>query len=121
MVLYVTAKTKEGKVFFQDQRIYMPIPQQFGIGDKMGRGPYEKSGILRDTSLPPLRTVTEKFYIPGYNESKKEGKLIREIIANDFTVEVELWYLPYGNRDDEGNSQLWQKVTKTLSIAKGGK
>lgn len=99
----------------------MPIPQQFGIGDKMGRGPYEKSGILRDTSLPPMRTVIEKFYIPVYNETKKDGKLSRDIITNDFTVEIELWYQPYGVKDDEGNSQLWQKVTRNLSIEKGGK
>ncbi len=121
MVLYVTAKTKDGKVFYQDQRIYMPIPQQFGTGDKMGRGPYEKSGILRDTSLPPMRTVTEKFYIPVYKESTKDGKMSRDIITSDFTVDVELWYLPYGKKDDEGNAQMWQKITKTLSIEKGGK
>jgi hypothetical protein len=121
VVLYVTAKTKDGKVFYKDQRTYMPIPQQFGIGDKMGRGPYEKSGILRDTSLPPMRTVTEKFYIPVYTDSTKDGKMVREIIANDFTVDIELWYQPYGKKDDEGNAQMWQKVSKNLSIAKGGK
>jgi hypothetical protein len=36
-------------------------------------------------------------------------------------VDVELWYLPYGKKEDEGNAQMWQKVTKTLSIEKGGK
>jgi len=117
----VTAKTNDGKVFYQGEKIYMPIPQQMGRGDKMGRGPYEKSGLLRDTSLPPLRTVVEKFNIPVYNEVTKDGKLSRDIIANDFTIDVELWYLPYGKKNDEGNAQMWQKVTKKLSIAKGGK
>ncbi len=121
MVLYVTTKTPDGKIINQQEKTYMPIPQQFGRGDKMGRGPYEKSGLLRDTSLPPLRTVKETFYIPLYTESKVEGKLVRNLINNNVTVEVELWYLPYGKKDDEGNSQMWQKVTKKLSIAKGGK
>lgn len=121
MVLYVTTKTPDGKIINQQEKIYMPIPQQFGRGDKMGRGPYEKSGLLKDTSLPPLRTVKETFSIPLYKEIKKDGKLARTIISNDITVEVELWYLPYGKKDDEGNSQMWQKVTKKLSIAKGGK
>lgn len=117
----MTAKTLDGKVFYKGEKIYMPIPQQFGRGDKMGRGPYEKSGIIRDMSLPPHKTLTEKFYIPVYNESKKDGKLVREIIANDFTVDVELWYLPYGKKDDEGNAQMWKKETRKISIAKGGK
>lgn len=99
----------------------MPIPQQFGRGDKMGRGPYEKSGFIRDTSLPPGKTVVEKIYVPDYKEEQKDGKVVRNIIANDFTVDVELWYLPYGKKDDPGNSQLWQKFTKKVSIEKGGK
>jgi hypothetical protein len=33
----VTAKTNDGKVFFKEEKIYMPIPQQMGRGDKMGR------------------------------------------------------------------------------------
>jgi hypothetical protein len=121
VVLYVTAKTNDGKVFYKGEKIYMPIPQQFGRGDKMGRGPYEKSGLLRDTSIPPLRTIKEQFYVPVYNESTKDGKLVRSIIVNDFTVDVELWYLPYGKKDDPGNAQMWFKETKKVSIAKGGK
>jgi hypothetical protein len=117
----VTAKTNDGKVFFKEEKIYMPIPQQMGRGDKMGRGPYEKSGLIRDSSLPPRKTVKEQFAIPVYNEVTKDGKMARNIIANDFTVDVELWYLPYGKKDDPGNSQKWFAESKKLSIAKGGK
>ena len=84
----------------------MPIPQQFGRGDKMGRGPYEKSGIIRDSSLPPNRPVHEIFTIPY-----PAGEY-------DMTVDVELWYLPFGNKDSD--PFLWQKVTKKVSIEKGG-
>lgn len=41
---------------FERERVFMPTPQQLGRGDRMGRGPYEKSGLLADTSLPPRRT-----------------------------------------------------------------
>lgn len=111
----------DGKEFFKTEKIYMPIPQQFGRGDKMGRGPYEKGGLLKDTSLPPLRTVKEVFYIPVYNESTKDGKLVRSIIANEFTVDVELWYLPYGKKDDPGNAVKWHTYSKKVGIEKGGK
>ena len=46
----MTEKDSNGKELFKQSKIYMPIPQQLGRGDKMGRGPYEKSGILRDTT-----------------------------------------------------------------------
>ena len=121
MVLYVTAKTKDGKVFYNNEKIYMPTPQQFGRGDKMGRGPYEKTGMLRDNSLPPQRTVKEQFAIPVYTDATKDGKLVRTLLANEFTVDVEVWYLPYGKKDDPGNAQKWFAATKELSIEKGGK
>ncbi len=117
----MTAKTNDGKVFYSDEKIYMPIPQQMGRGDKMGRGPYEKSGLIRDTSLPPMKTVRENFSIPVFTDTVKDGKVVREIIANDFVVEVEVWYLPYGKKDDPGNAQQWFAMTKNLSIATGGK
>jgi hypothetical protein len=121
VALYVTAKTKDGKVFYTNEKIFMPIPQQMGRGDKMGRGPYEKSGLIRDTSLPPRKTVKEEFSIPVYTEAMKDGKTTRTIIANDFTVDVELWYLPYGKKDDPGNAQQWFAVSKNLHIEEGGK
>lgn len=121
MVLYVTAKTKDGEVFYSGEKIYMPIPKQFGRGDKMGRGPYEKSGLLRDTSLPPMKTVRQEFIIPVYTESDKDGKRVLDIIANDFVVDVEIWYQPYGTKDDPGNAQQWFAMSKDLSIISGGK
>lgn len=98
----------------------MPIPQQMGRGDRMGRGPYEKSGILRDTSLPPHKTVTEKFDIPFPVEEVKEGgKVKRNILTHDMTVDVELWYMPYGTKEADGF--LWKKETKKIRIDSGGK
>lgn len=117
----MTAKTKDGEVFYSDEKIYMPIPGQMGRGDKMGRGPYEKGGLLRDTSLPPKKTVRQEFTIPVYTESSQDGKRVLNIIANDFVVDVEVWYLPYGRKDDPGNAQQWFAMSKELSIAAGGK
>jgi hypothetical protein len=102
----VTAKDNKGKEIFKQSKIYMPIPQQLGRGDKMGRGPYEKSGILRDTTLPPGRPVHETFEI-----AFPAGEY-------DMNVDVELWYLPFGNKDSD--PFLWQKVSKKASIEKGG-
>ncbi len=117
----MTAKTSDGNVFYTTEKIYMPTPQQFGRGDKMGRGPYEKSGMLRDVSLPPHKTVKEQFSIPVYTDATKDGKLVRTLLANDFTVDVEVWYLPYGKKDDPGNAQKWFAVSKQMHIEKGGK
>ncbi len=102
----MTAKDSKGKQLFKQSKIYMPIPQQLGRGDKMGRGPYEKSGILKDTSLPPNRLVREDFEIP-YPAGEYE-----------MTVEVELMYLPFGTK--ESGQFTWQKTTKKVSIEKGG-
>ncbi len=97
----------------------MPIPQQLGRGDKMGRGPYEKSGILRDTSLPPNRSVNESFDIPFPVEfSNKDGKDVTTILDYDMTVDVELMYLPFGTK--ESGQFTWQKETIKVSIEKGG-
>ncbi len=115
----MTAKDSKGKEIFKQSKIYMPIPQQLGRGDKMGRGPYEKSGIIRDTSLPPNRPVVEKFEIPVPAEfAKKDGKDVTTILDYDMTVEVELMYLPFGSV--ESGKFSWHKVTKKVSIEKGG-
>ena len=117
----MTAKTKDGNEFYSNEKIFMPIPQQMGRGDKMGRGPYEKSGLVRDTSIPPRRTIKEEFSIPVYTQEKKDGKIVRNIIANDFIVDVEVWYLPYGKKDDPGNAQKWFTTSKAMHIGVGGK
>jgi hypothetical protein len=115
----VTAKDSNGKELFKQSKIYMPIPQQLGRGDKMGRGPYEKSGILRDTSLPPNRPVQETFEILFPVEEVKQGdKVVRKILDYDMTIDVELMYLPFGTR--ESGQFTWQKVTKKVSIERGG-
>jgi hypothetical protein len=115
----VTAKDSKGKEFFKQSKIYMPIPQQLGRGDKMGRGPYEKSGILRDSSLPPGRPVTESFEIAFPVEEVKQGDTVqRNITDYDMTIDVELMYLPFGTK--ESGQLTWQKVTKKVSIEKGG-
>jgi hypothetical protein len=115
----VTAKDSKGKELFKQSKIYMPIPQQLGRGDKMGRGPYEKSGIIRDNGLPPNRPVHENFEIPFPAEfTKKDGKDVTTILDYDMTVDVELMYLPFGTV--ESGKFSWHKVTKKVSIEKGG-
>jgi hypothetical protein len=115
----VTAKDSKGKELFRTSKIYMPIPQQLGRGDKMGRGPYEKSGMIRDSSLPPGRPVNESFEIPRPAEFfKKDGKDVTTIQDYDMTVDVELIYRPFGTK--ESGQFTWQKVTKKVSIEKGG-
>ena len=115
----MTAKSSSGKELFKQSKIYMPIPQQLGRGDKMGRGPYEKSGIIRDTSLPPGRPVRESFEIPfPVEEIKKDDKVVRTIMDYDMTIDVELMYLPFGTK--ESGQFTWQKVTRKVSVEKGG-
>jgi hypothetical protein len=93
----VTAKTMDGKQVYNDQVIYMPYPGRFGVGAEMGRGPYEKCGLLRDTCIPPLKKVKEVFEIPfPYADVKKDGKKTRELTADELCVDVKLWYVPYG-------------------------
>lgn len=98
----------------------MPIPQQMGKGDRMGRGPYEKSGLLEDTSLPPLRTITQSYdiFFPVKIE-EKDGKKISTITSDSLDVEVKLWYLPFGTMDDD--PFLWKEFKKTVKISTTGK
>jgi len=63
----------------------------------MGRGPYEKCGLLRDTCIPPLKKVKEVFEIPfPYADVEKDGKKTRELTEDELLVEVKLWYVPFG-------------------------
>ena len=98
----------------------MPIPQQLGKGDRMGRGPYEKSGMLEDTSLPPLRTITttHDIFFPVKVE-EKDGKKISSISSDTLDLEVKLWYLPFGTMDDD--PFLWKEYKKTVKISTQGK
>jgi len=105
-----------------EDKIYMPVPQQFARGDRMGRGPYEKSGIIEDTGLPPHKTVEERFEVlfPTSDVTNESGRVVdRQILAHDLDVKVELWYLPYGSK--QSDPFLWREFSKTISISKEGK
>jgi hypothetical protein len=93
----------------------MPHPARFGMVDRMGRGPYEKSGMIRDTGLPPLRTVHESFEIPFPFEDKKEnGKVSRNLLADEIEVEVRLIYVPFGERTQDHFA--WHVSRKIVSL-----
>jgi len=95
------------------------MPQKMGRGDKMGRGPYEKSGIINDTGLPPGKTVEEHFEIPFYTEDieNEDGRIIeRKLLDNELNINVKLWYLPYGNM--QSDPFLWQEFTKKVTVSK---
>jgi len=96
----------------------MPTPQQFGHGNKMGRGPYEKSGIIEDTGLPPGRTVEERFdaFFPTEDVTGDNGRTERKILEHEMEVNVKLWYLPFGNK--RTTPFIWQDVTRQVSIDK---
>lgn len=93
----MTAKTKEGKVVFNEQKIYMPQSPAKGRDDKMVYGPHRKSGMLRDTALQPGQTRTETMEIKfPYTDTDKEGKKVRTVTAKELEVVVSLWHLPAG-------------------------
>lgn len=99
----------------------MPIPQQFGRGNRMGRGPYEKSGLLEDSSLPPLRTVTSTYtiFFPADEKENEDGDIVRTFPGDTLDIAVRLWYLPYGTMDDD--AFLWREETKTVRVTMEGK
>jgi len=95
------------------------MPQKMGRGDKSGRGPYEKSGIINDTGLPPGKTVEEHFEIFFYTEDveNEDGRIIeRKLLDNELNINVKLWYLPYGNK--ESDPFIWQDFTKKVTVSK---
>lgn len=103
---------------FSEEIIYMPMPQKMGRGDEMGRGPYEKSGIINDTGLPPGKTVEEHFEIPFYTEdvTDDDDRVIeRKLMDNMLEINVKLWYLPYGNK--QSDPFIWQDFTKTVTVS----
>ena len=84
----------------------MPVPQQFARTNKMGRGPYEKSGLVADTALHPGKEHHEHFELLLPNE---EG-----MTSSKVNLKVELWYLPYGNRDSD--PFLWKEYSETVEV-----
>lgn len=105
---------------FNQEKIYMPVPQQLARGDRMGRGPYEKSGLIEDTGLPPGKLVKERFdiFFPQ-EEAEENGKTVTKTTAYDLDLEVKLTYLPFGSPNSD--PFVWREFTKTVSISKGGK
>lgn len=104
----MTVKNSKGQVVYQDSKIYIPVPQQLGRGDRMGRGPYDKSGILVDWALHPLEEKKEEYrvLVPA-----KDGKPE----SFDYIVEFELWYFPFGKKDEF--AQLWRKERKEVKFS----
>ncbi len=107
----MTAKTKDGNEIYAESKVYMPIPHQFGRGQAMGRGPYDKSGLIEETGLPVERTVTERFDIPvpaGGSSAPGTAAAGR----GDVEVGVRLFYLPFGDMDS--SPFLWREVVRTV-------
>ncbi len=115
----MTLKSPDGAELLKDSKTYTPVPGRMACGQEMGRGPYEKSGLVRDTSLPPGRQIIETFDIEVPHEKVKVGKEIHAKLASkDIDVDVELWYLPFGERKGplaEWN-RIWRKETKRLTF-----
>jgi hypothetical protein len=99
----------------------MPVPQQLGRGNRMGRGPYEKSGLVQDSSLPPLRTVTSSFeiFFPFEDKENEDGDTVRTFPSETLEIEVKLWYLPYGTMDDD--AFLWREEKRPVTVQMTGK
>jgi len=111
----VTAKNTDDEVVYNSQKIYMPFPGRMGQGKEMGRGPYEKSGLLRETSIPALGRKHETFEITyPYEDVEKDGTTTRELIDDELKVTVTLWYLPFGEFD--GNQVAWYEEEKNLDL-----
>jgi len=115
----VTARTPDGKLICKKSKIYMPHPGRFCRGDQMGRGPYEKCGLLRDTGLAPNRVVEQTFEIPfPYKDIKQGKKTVRELVSKEMDIDVKLWYVPFGEMKGPLSrwNQLWRRVTKKVTI-----
>ena len=84
----------------------MPVPERFARDKVMGRGPYEKSGMVADTALHPLKTAKEHFEIVLDADDEVEERTL--------DLKVQLWYLPYGTMNSD--PFLWKEHTETVTI-----
>lgn len=105
LILDVSARTPDGNEFFFNEKSYMPIPQSYGRGDKMGKGPFQKAAMLLDTALPPLREVRESYDIPVPRDGGREVEIV-----------VKLVYLPYGSTRAADDPVVWRDVVRKVSI-----
>ncbi len=110
----MTAKTSDGNEIFSESKVYMPIPQQLARGKAMGRGPYDKSGLIEETGLPVDRTVMERFDIPVPVDGDDGAGAAAAAGRKDIEVGVRLYYLPFGDMD--ASPFLWREVVKTVSF-----
>lgn len=115
-MLSVSAVDKNGNDVFNAERVFMPVPQRLGRGDRMGRGPYEKSGLLQDSSLPPLRTVATNWDIFFPVEEVEDGdEVVLTYPSDTLDITVRLWYLPYGVQDDDF-AVVWREETRKVKF-----
>ena len=82
----------------------------------MGRGPFEKTSMIVDTSLRPLTTVKERYEIPIPRElwdgtAKAQGAEKKEV-----EVTVKLVYLPYGTMKESDTPFTWHEIVKTVPL-----
>ncbi len=86
----------------------------------MGRGPYEKSGLIEDTGLPPGKRVHERFDILyPMQEVEENGKTVNRPVSTDLNIEVKLYYLPFGSMNS--SPFVWREFSKTVSVSARGK
>jgi len=62
--------------------------------------------------------MLETFTIPLPVKDNKGDKIIQDILDHKMIIEVELMYLPFGTI--ESGKFSWRKVTRKVSIEKGG-
>jgi hypothetical protein len=96
----------------------MPVPQQLGRGAVMGRGPYEKSGLLEDSSLPPLRPVSFHYdvFFP-LTEEEIDDRTVQRFPSKTLDLSVTLTYQPFGTADDD--AVVWRDVRRTVTLPTG--
>jgi len=97
----------------------MPVPQRLARGEKMGRGPYEKSGMVADTALHPGKKYKEHFeiYYP-VQEKLVDGKTQRSLATDKLKVQVKLRYQPFGPK--EKGVFIWRDYEKTVPVTAEG-
>lgn len=114
----MTAKTPDGKVIKRYSKFFMGVPAKFGRGTAMGRGPYEKSGLIRNFALLPYHPLKEAFEFVFPHKVVKQGKRkVEEVLSKEINIDVEVWYYPYGPEEKfKRFRRLWKKVTKTVTL-----